>query len=366
MTPSSGPFTTGDVISAVAEVETSVGNRVTTPASITMRLFNHEDCSGTPFAADISHSVGSTGGGPYTFTFGKAGDPSIGTRRGHLHLAGDTQANGKSDTVVCSSEVTVNKATPKLAVSTTNAAQGGSIQATGTLSGRVRPQPQPGPMAIQFNVFGPSDSNCTGDPVAQTTHKVYNNADGNTYKSDPLVAPAAGTYRWKVIYTGDGNNNGVTVNCGVVSSVVTNGSNPPPPSKQPACQGAPATIVGTGKGETILGTSGSDVIVAKGGKDVVNGKGGNDLICGGGGNDILRGGGGNDVIHGNDGKDDVQGGAGNDQLYGDAGSDRIVGGPGNDKLRGGGGNDGMDGGKGTDTGNGGAGTDVARSIERNG
>src|SRR5919201_5949536 len=46
----------------------------------------------------------------------------------------------------------------------------------------------------------------------------------------------------------------------------------------PTCQGAPATIVGTGG--PIVGTTGPDVIVGTTGADTIYGNGGGDLICG--------------------------------------------------------------------------------------
>ncbi len=66
----------------------------------------------------------------------------------------------------------------------------------------------------------------------------------------------------------------------------------------PTCQGEPATIVGTPRGETLIGTPGPDVILARGGDDVVRARGGDDLVCGGGGADVLGGGGGADRLYG--------------------------------------------------------------------
>mgnify|MGYP001827863352 FL=1 len=120
-------------------------------------------------------------------------------------------------------------------------------------------------------------------------------------------------------------------------------------SAKPTCDGRPATIVGTAKGEVIRGTPGRDVIVAGGGNDIVYGLGGRDMICGGPGNDTIYGGPGLDVLRGESGRDVISGGAGNDWLKGDAGADRLLGARGWDNVIGGPGPDTLYGGPGPDT-----------------
>ena len=77
----------------------------------------------------------------------------------------------------------------------------------------------------------------------------------------------------------------------------------PPKSKQGACLGLAATIVGTQGADVINGTAGNDVIDARGGNDEVWGHGGDDVICGGPGNDTLQGGDGDDKLAGQQGRD---------------------------------------------------------------
>ncbi|MEM7275689.1 MAG: ExeM/NucH family extracellular endonuclease, partial [Actinomycetota bacterium] len=152
----------------------------------------------------------------------------------------------------------------------------------------------------------------------------------------------------------------------------------------PTCNGLPATMVGTDRGERIFGTPGDDVIVALGGNDTVFGRGGNDTIClgdgddkafggvgddtifGENGKDRLSGQAGDDTLDGGDGRDDISGGTGddvidggpeNDKLYGYSDDDVISGGGGNDFLSGGSGDDDLDGGEDDDRMNGGSGDD---------
>ena len=83
-----------------------------------------------------------------------------------------------------------------------------------------------------------------------------------------------------------------------------------------ACQGIPATIIGTAGNDVLIGTQGSDVIVALGGDDFVNGYEGDDTICGDEGKDTLYGYLGNDMLYGGDGYDIIQAGPDNDSCSG--------------------------------------------------
>ncbi|MDH4168931.1 MAG: hypothetical protein OEW42_05005, partial [Acidimicrobiia bacterium] len=104
-----------------------------------------------------------------------------------------------------------------------------------------------------------------------------------------------------------------------------------------ACNGVPATIVGSNGPDLIMGTAGVDSIVSLGGADQITGQAGDDSICSGAGNDTVNGGDGNDY---------VDAGADNDTVFGVGGSDQLLGGPGNDQLLGFADNDFLDGGPG--------------------
>jgi Ca2+-binding RTX toxin-like protein len=81
-----------------------------------------------------------------------------------------------------------------------------------------------------------------------------------------------------------------------------------------ACDGKPATIVGTPGRNRLVGTPGADVIVGLGGNDILLGAGGNDRLCGGSGVDTLTGGRGADLLDGGSGSPDLcRGGLGVDR-----------------------------------------------------
>jgi secreted trypsin-like serine protease len=102
------------------------------------------------------------------------------------------------------------------------------------------------------------------------------------------------------------------------------GAAPSPGAAPPACNGIPASIVGTDGSDVLSGTPARDVIAGLGGNDKLSGLAGDDVICGGAGKDTLRGGKGNDKLYGEAGKDTLKGGPGNDKLKGGGGKDKLV------------------------------------------
>jgi uncharacterized repeat protein (TIGR01451 family) len=115
-----------------------------------------------------------------------------------------------------------------------------------------------------------------------------------------------------------------------------------------ACDGVPATIVGTQGPDRLVGTRGNDVVVALGGDDVIRTFSGEDLICAGKGRDRVRAGIWADRVFGGPGADRLLGGGGRDRLAGNGGADVLLGQGSADVLLGGSGFDACRGGRGTD------------------
>lgn len=79
----------------------------------------------------------------------------------------------------------------------------GSISPTGTLT---------------FKLYGPDDSACSGAAVFLSEVPVTGNG---VHNSKPFTPKAAGTYRWRVSYSGDANNNPAgPTECGIDSETV--------------------------------------------------------------------------------------------------------------------------------------------------
>jgi len=134
-----------------------------------------------------------------------------------------------------------------------------------------------------------------------------------------------------------------------------------------ACEGAPATMVGTTGDDTLVGTSGHEVIVGADGNDTVKAVYGADIVCGGDGNDFLYSGPDDDLVFGGGGQDRLFGTGGEDILFGGPAKDLIKGGPdgdlvyagdGDDVVRVHGGDDVVMAGDGADTVYGGSGADL--------
>jgi len=124
--------------------------------------------------------------------------------------SGDTKNNGA--TSVCTAEVLT--VTPKNPTGTTaqnllpndTFTLAGGFSATGTVS---------------FKLFAPSDATCSGTPAYEQTVSLSGGTTAATTNAS-FLATDAGTWRWLVVYSGDNNNNGVTLACGVERFTIVN------------------------------------------------------------------------------------------------------------------------------------------------
>jgi hypothetical protein len=91
-------------------------------------------------------------------------------------------------------------ATPSLStIASTGAPLGGSISDSATLSGGSSPGG-----TIEFDLYGPDPTTCTGTPVATRTAGV--DSGNGIYGSGPVTPTAVGTYHWLATYSGDTGN----------------------------------------------------------------------------------------------------------------------------------------------------------------
>ena len=176
------------------------------------------------------------GNGNYTTTPAFA-PPFAGTYRWRASYSGDANNNAVA-TTACNAfgETSFSRLTPTI---TTNATPtvplGGSITDTATLAGGNSPTG-----TLSFAAYDFNDPNCAGAPVFIDTETVAGNG---IYTASPSFTPTtAGTYRWRVTYTGNSLNNSVQTACNEPneSSVVTGGPAPPTPTT-PTTQGTTAT-----------------------------------------------------------------------------------------------------------------------------
>jgi uncharacterized repeat protein (TIGR01451 family) len=179
---------------------------VSPTGTITVKVYGPNDatCSGTALFTDVI--TVDSGNGTYaspTHVINTAG-----TYRFWASYSGDNNNTAVAGACNEANEsVVVSKATPTLS---TNASAdvviGGKLSDVAHLGGGFDPQG-----TITFSLYGPNNSECSGEPVFTDTVPV----DGaNDYTSAEYTAAAAGTYRWVASYSGDDNNNDVAGACG--------------------------------------------------------------------------------------------------------------------------------------------------------
>ncbi|MCO5314764.1 MAG: hypothetical protein M9938_01150 [Solirubrobacterales bacterium] len=203
---------TGTVIGGVIKVDGDLAGGGSPSGTVTFTLFGPDDadCSATPIFT--SHQVLVSGAGTYPSPGFTTTAP--GSYRWVVAYSGD--ANNQAVATGCGdagSVSTVTKVTPVLAgTGATRVVLGGAIKVDADLSGGNSPSG-----TASFDLFGPDDSTCSGDPVFSS--ELVSVSGNGTYSSPGFAPEAAGSYRWVANYSGDANNAAVTTACGAAGSV---------------------------------------------------------------------------------------------------------------------------------------------------
>ena len=119
------------------------------------------------------------------------------------------------DTVGACAEAPPVGTTPELTTqATTPVTLGDSISDTATLSGATSDVTG----TITFNVYGPDDVDCSGEPAFTSVVDVSGNGAYSSDlipndPSDDFIPTAVGIYRWTAEYSGDDNNEAVSSDC---------------------------------------------------------------------------------------------------------------------------------------------------------
>jgi uncharacterized repeat protein (TIGR01451 family) len=214
-------LTATKLASTVATDVHNSGHQAITSAPIGTTVHDHATVSGsaaggTP-TGDVVFAIysqsncdgeNSTSSDPVTLAVGQAESGTTNVAAGGLayraHYLGSTIYNGSFG--ACE-PLEALKLTPGLSTTASpNVLLGGALSDVAHLSGGFDPQGE-----IQFSLFGPSDSGCTGQPVFTDTQSVDGAGD---YTSASFTSNGTGTYHWVATYSGDDNNNSVTEDCG--------------------------------------------------------------------------------------------------------------------------------------------------------
>ena len=168
-----------------------------------------------------TETVTVSGNGSYTTPTGYT-LPSSGTVTGtyqwNASYSGDGNNNAVSESNAVSEQVTVNPASP--AITTTPSETTGSVDDVLNDTAHLSDGSQfDGSGTITFNLYGPSDPNCSGTPAYTETVSADHNGDYTTSNTQ-LAADSPGTWNWTAAFSGDSNNTQAVSGCGAESMVI--------------------------------------------------------------------------------------------------------------------------------------------------
>ena len=195
---------TVNVGASISDSATLSGSTSDAGGSIVFRAYGpaNPTCSGPAAFTSAAFPVSGDGTyGPAQFT-----PDTAGTYRWIASYSGDAKNAARSGACNDDGENdVVNKLTPSIVtLASADVIVGSDISDTATVSGGLNPSG-----TVTFNLYGPTDPNCAGNPIATSTTALA----GGTATSDPYTTLAIGTYRWIATYNGDANNVSVHGDC---------------------------------------------------------------------------------------------------------------------------------------------------------
>jgi hypothetical protein len=215
--------------------------------TITFTAYGPDDATCANAPAYTSDPVAVSGNGAY----GNSPDfipATAGTYRWQASYSGDANNDGASTSCNDPNETSVvAQDTPTItSQATTNATIGSAISDQATLSFGTNPTG-----TITFTAYGPNDATCAHAP-AYTSSALTVSGNGNFSNSPAFTPTVAGTYRWRVSYSGDANNAAIATPCDS-------------PSENSVVAKATPTITTQATGNAALGSAISDQATLAGG-----------------------------------------------------------------------------------------------------
>jgi len=208
---------TDAAIGAAVKDTATISSGVNPTGTVVFEAFgpNNATCAG---AAAFTKSVTVNGNGAYES--GNFVPSAVGAYRWTAEYSGDTNNNVASSPCNTANETsTVSQVTPALSSNATSATAGAAISDTATLSGGFSPTG-----SLTFEAFGPSDATCANTAAYAKTVTVAGNG---SYGSGNFTNTLAGSYRWKIAYSGDTNNAATTSPCNAANETSTVGKASP-------------------------------------------------------------------------------------------------------------------------------------------
>jgi hypothetical protein len=197
--------TSVEVGAFVHDSATLTGATSNAGGTVTYTVYSDTSCSQDPRDAGTKAVTNGSVADSNSLQFNSAGDF-------YWQAVYSGDANNEGATSVCTSEhLVVTKKSPGMTtapnlIPNDDATISGGFNPTGT---------------ITFKLFSPSDATCSGAGAYSQTVTVNGNGTYSTTNTS-FVASTLGTWRWLVTYSGDGNNNGTTSECGVERFTLAN------------------------------------------------------------------------------------------------------------------------------------------------
>jgi hypothetical protein len=135
---------------------------------------------------------------------------SVSTGSLYAHTGAVTMDSNEVGT--CSGEIPPPAPLTVTTIPSGGAAPGGTISDSATVNGGLSPTG-----TVTFKLFGPTDLNCLGTPMAVATGTLV----GREAVSGDVTVGGAGTYNWVADYSGDANNGPANSPCGSETVEVT-------------------------------------------------------------------------------------------------------------------------------------------------
>lgn len=200
-TPSLAGNASDNNINAAIHDEVTVSGGFSPGGEIVFKVFAPGDSSCATALATSSDTLSGGQASSQNYTPQHAGE---------FHWTAEYKGDGNNEAVLLgcgatNQASTVAKASPSLSGSASSGPVGSTIGDEVTLSGGFNPGGE-----LRFRAYGPGDTTCSGSTQYDTTVAV----SGNGSYEPAGFAPGAGTYRWKVDYTGDGDNKTASLGCG--------------------------------------------------------------------------------------------------------------------------------------------------------
>jgi Prealbumin-like fold domain len=228
----SGP--SGYAASYSADCTGSIANGETKTCTVTnddiqpkLIVIKHVDNSngGSKTAADFTMKVTGSSPSPGSFPGAESPGTSVALNAGSYSVDedGPLASYASSFSADCSGSIAVGETktctvtnTHTKAVTSTSTAQHLLPNDSASIGGR-----DPVGGKAKFELFAPGDDTCSGNPAFTQTVDVVGGQASTS--NDGFVASAEGTWRWKVSYLGDDENQPSTSDCGVERFTIANG-----------------------------------------------------------------------------------------------------------------------------------------------